>query len=131
MRSSLLFYQKLKKKLKEYVFMVNPYNPCIANKDAGDGEQLTVIWHMDDLMGSCKIDFELAKLLCYLAKIFGPKLTMHTGRKQDYLGVDLEFCEDGNLEVSMVKYLKNIIEGFPEMIAGGLPTPAGDRLFEI
>jgi hypothetical protein len=42
--------------------------------------------------------------------------------------VDLEFCEDGSLEMSMmVKYLKNVIEGFPEMIAGKLPTPAGDR----
>jgi hypothetical protein len=77
------------------------------------------------------IDFELTKLSCYLAKIYGPKLMMHTRRKHDYLGVDLEFCEDGSLEVSMVKYLKNLIEGFPEMIAGKSPTPAGDRLFDI
>ena len=106
--------------------MVNPYDLCITNKDMGDGEQLTVIWHVDNIMGSCKIDFELTKLLCYLAKIYGPKLTMHTGKKHDYLGVDLEFCEDGSLEVSMVKYLKNVIKGFPKMIAGKLPTPAGD-----
>ena len=56
---------------------------------------------------------------------------MHTSRKHNYLGVDLEFCEDVSLEVSMVKCLKNMIEGFPEMIAGKLPTPAGDRLFNI
>ncbi len=68
--------------------MVNPYNPCIANKDMGDGEQLTVIWHVDNLMGLCKIDFELTKLLCYLAKIFGLKLIIHR-RKHNYLGVDL------------------------------------------
>jgi hypothetical protein len=54
---------------------------------------------------------------------------MHTGKKHNYLGVDLEICEDGSLEVSMVKYLKNMIEGFPEMIAGKLPNPTGDRLF--
>jgi hypothetical protein len=97
----------------------------------GHDEQLTVIWHVDNLMGLCKIDFELTKLLCYPAKIYGPKLTMHTGRKHDYLGVDLEFCEDGSLAVSMVKYLKNVIEGLPEMITGKSPTPAGDRLFDI
>ena len=68
--------------------MVNPYDSCIANKDMGDDEQLTVIWHVDNLMGSCKIDFELTKLLCYLAKIFGLKLTIHR-RKHNYLGVDL------------------------------------------
>jgi hypothetical protein len=31
MRASLLLYQKLKKELEEYGFMVNPYNPCVAN----------------------------------------------------------------------------------------------------
>jgi hypothetical protein len=101
------------------------------NKDVGNDEQLTVIWHMDNLMGLCKIDFELTKLSYYLAKIYGPKLTMHTGRMRNYLGVDMEFCEDGSLEVSTVKYLKNVIEGFPEIITGKSPTPAGDRLFHV
>jgi hypothetical protein len=86
---------------------------------------------MDNLVGLCKVDFELTKLLCCLAKIYGPKLMMHTGRKHNYLGVNLEFCEDGILEVSMVKYLKNVKEGFLEMIVGKLPTPAGYRLFNI
>ena len=131
MRASLLFYRKLRKELEEYVFVVNPYDPCVANKSVRDGEQLTVIWHVDDLMTSCKIDFELTKLSCYLARIYGPKLTMHTGRKHDYLGIDLEFREDGNLDVSMVKYLKGVIEAFPEQIVGKSATPARDRLFDI
>jgi len=131
MRASLLFYRKLRKELEEYRFVVNPYDPCVANKSVGDGEQLTVIWHVDDLMTSCKIDFELTKLSCYLVRIYGPKLTMHTGRKHDYLGIDLEFREDGNLDVSMVKYLKGVIEAFPEHIVGKSATPAGDRLFDI
>ena len=91
MRASLLFYQKLRKELEEYGFVVNPYDPCVANKNVGNGEQLTVIWHVDDLMSSCRINFELTKLSCYLARIYGPKLTMHTGRRHDYLGIDLEF----------------------------------------
>ncbi len=106
MRASLLFYQKLRKELEEYRFVVNPYDPCVANKNLSNGEQLTVIWHEDDLMLSCLIDFELTKLLCYLARIYWPKLTMHTGRRHYYLGIDLEFQEDGNLDVSMIKYLK-------------------------
>ncbi len=110
---------------------MNPYDLCIANKDVGDGEQMTVIWHVDDLMTSCTVGFELAKLSCYLAKIYGPKLTMHLGRKHGYLGVDLEFREDGDLDVSMVNYLKGVIEGFPELIVGKAATPAGDRLFDI
>ena len=64
-------------------------------------------------MVSCEDDFELTKFFFYLANIYGTKLSMHTGRKHDYLGVDMEFCEDGALEVSMFKYLNNVIEGFP------------------
>ena len=31
MRASLLFYRKLRKELEEYGFVVNPYDPCVAN----------------------------------------------------------------------------------------------------
>ena len=63
--------------------------------------------------------------------MYGPKLTMHTGQKHDYLGINLEFQEDGNLDVSMVKYLTGVIEVFPEQIVGKSATQAGDRLFGI
>ena len=99
--------------------------------DVGDGKQLTVIWHVDDLMASCMVDFELTKLSCYLANIYGPKLMMHVGNKHDYLGVDLEFEQDGRLNVSMVNYLKNVIKAFPEQIVGRAVTPARERLFDI
>ena len=49
----------------------------------------------------------------------------------DYLGVDMEFCDDGALEVSMLKYLKNVIHEFPELIRGQAATPAHEKLFVI
>ena len=49
MKSVLLFYQKLVSELKSMVFVVNPYDPCTANKIV-DGHQLTLRWHVDDLM---------------------------------------------------------------------------------
>ena len=131
MRVRPLFCRKLYKELEEYGFVVNPYNPCIANKNVGNSEQLTIIWHVNDLMALCKLDFKLTKLSCYLMGIYGPKLTMHTRRKHNYLGVDLEFQEDKNLQVSMVKYLKHVIEGFPELIVGEAASQEGDRLFDI
>jgi hypothetical protein len=131
MRASLLFYRKPRKELEDIGFVVNPYDPCVVNKDVGDGKQLTVIWHVDDLMASCVVNFELTRLSCYLANIYGPKLMMHKGNKHNYLGVDLEFQQDGRLSVSMVNYLKNIIDGFPDQILGRAATPAGERLFDI
>jgi hypothetical protein len=77
--------------------VVNPYGPCVTNKDIGDKEQLTVIWHMDNLMGLCANNFELTKLSCYLANIYGPKLMMHAGAKHEYLEIKFEFETNGDL----------------------------------
>ena len=131
MRASLLFYRKLRREFEDYGVVMNPYDPCVGIKMTATGKQLTVVWHVDDLMVSCEDDFELTKFSCYLGKIYGPKLSMHLGKKHDYLGVDMEFCEDGGLEVSMFKYLKGVIDDFPEAITGRAATPVHDKLFEI
>jgi hypothetical protein len=56
---------------------------------------------------------------------------MHMGRKHDYLGVDMEFNKDGTLDVSMFKYLQDVIDGFPEVIRGWAATLEAAHLFEI
>jgi hypothetical protein len=60
------------------------------------------VWHVDNLMVLCVEDSELMKILCYLGDIYGPKLNMHTGKKHDYLGINMEFNDDGILDVSMI-----------------------------
>eukprot|EP00804_Cyclotella_cryptica_P026253 CCRYP_019832-RA/>CCRYP_019832-RA protein AED:0.47 eAED:0.47 QI:0/-1/0/1/-1/0/1/0/53 len=45
--AALLFYRKLVSELKSKRFVVNPYDPCVANKNV-NGKQLTVTWHVDD-----------------------------------------------------------------------------------
>jgi hypothetical protein len=82
-------------------------------------------------MAWCEVDFKLTRFSCYLAKIYRPKLTMHTGWKHDYLGVDMEFKDDGTLDISMVAYLENVISEFPKMISGKVATPAGNHLLQI
>jgi hypothetical protein len=131
MRASLLFYRKLQKEFEAYGLQVNPYDPCVANMETKFGKQLTVIWHVDDLMASCKDDFELTKFLCYLGKIYGTKLSMHTGQKHEYWGMDMEVDEDGMLGFSIITYLKNVIEQFPEEISGRASSPAAEHLFAV
>ncbi len=84
-RVSLLFYRKLRKDLEDNGFKFNLYDPCVANKETIHGKQLTIIWHVDVQMALCKDDFESTKFSCYLAKIYGPKVTMHIGDKQTTL----------------------------------------------
>jgi hypothetical protein len=81
MRASLLFYRKLHLELEAYGFEVNPYDPSVANLTTRSGKQLTVIWHVNDLMVLCKEDFELTKFSCYLSGTYGTKLLMHLGKK--------------------------------------------------
>jgi hypothetical protein len=76
---------------------VNPYDPCIANMVTKSGKQLMVVWHVDNLMALCEENFEPSKFSCYLGKIYGPKLSMHTGKKHNYLRVDMEFNKDERL----------------------------------
>jgi hypothetical protein len=81
MQASLLFYRKLRKEFKAYGLTVNPYDLCMENMVTKAGKQLTVIWHVNDLMVLCKYNFKLTKFSCYLGNIYGPKLSMHMGRK--------------------------------------------------
>ena len=48
LKSALDFYNKLRSDLEDNGFIVNPYDPCVANKDV-NGKQMTVLWHVDDL----------------------------------------------------------------------------------
>jgi len=46
-----------------------------------DGKQMTVIWHVNDLKVSHVLFGE------WLVKTYGEKVTRHTGKVHDYLGM--------------------------------------------
>ncbi len=46
--STLDFYKLLRKKLEDEGFVVNPYDPCVTNKDV-NRNQMTVAWHVYEL----------------------------------------------------------------------------------
>ena len=48
LEAALLFYQKFLKDLKELGFKINPYDPCIANRNI-EASQQTICWHVDDV----------------------------------------------------------------------------------
>ena len=58
MVASLLFYKKFTKILSERDFKMNPYDPCVWNKNV-NGKQLTICFHVDD----CKISHVDSKVL--------------------------------------------------------------------
>ncbi len=130
LRSSLLFYLKLKGDLEGLGFEFNPYDPCTANKII-DGHQMTVVFHVDDLKVSHKDEKQIDWFADELRKIYGEKLTVNKGEVHDYLGMMIDYSLDGKVQISMIKFIKKIFELFPEVIASTAATPASDRLFHI
>ena len=52
---------------------------------------MTVTWHGDDLKASHVDEFELTKLVMFLGRKYGEKITVHRGDVQDYLGMDMDY----------------------------------------
>ena len=44
----MLFWKNLSTALKSWGFTINLYDWCVANKMV-NGQQITVVWHVDDL----------------------------------------------------------------------------------
>ncbi len=53
LKSALWFYKELRADLEADGFIVNDYDPCVANK-IDNWTQMTVTWHVDDLKVSHK-----------------------------------------------------------------------------
>jgi hypothetical protein len=70
MNSALLFYMKLVTELQEMGFEINPYNPCIANKMV-NGMQMTIRWHVDDLMINHLKQEDIMQLVQQIKEIYG------------------------------------------------------------
>ncbi len=70
MKSALLFYRKLVLELKKMGFEINPYDPCIANKMV-NGTQMSIRWHVDDLMMSHVSRDKIMKIVQEKKNIYG------------------------------------------------------------
>jgi hypothetical protein len=79
MKSALLFYRKLISEMKEMGFEVNPYDLCVVNKIVS-GSQMTIGWHVDDLMISYSSGKAISKFLHALKDIYGDNLAESTGK---------------------------------------------------
>ena len=100
------------------------------NKDI-DGSQCTICWHVDALKISHVDPAVVDKILRVLTSIYGP-LSVERGEKHTYLGIDLDFSVIGEVSVSMIPYMKEIVDDYPDDLSGRTEkTPAATRLFDV
>jgi hypothetical protein len=130
--SAILWYRKLCGGLESEGLKFNPYDPCVANQPK-KGSQQTIIFHVDDLKSSHKdarVNDQFDKWLQIKYGEHG-KVTTHCGKIHEYLGMELDYTEEGKVKIGMIKYVENTLKEFPIKFTSTdkRASPAGDSLF--
>ena len=130
--ASLLFWEEVTAQLKKWDFEINPYDWCVANKMV-NGEQLTVVWHVDDFKISHKEQAVVDELVTKMQKKWGElsPMTVQTGKVHEYLGMTLDFSQDSKVVVTMFDFLEGLFDALPAEFDGEAVTPAADHLFQV
>lgn len=111
LESAMLFYKKLSGDLIKYGFEVNPYDPCVANKEINHA-QLTVSWHVDDLKISHQNAEVVSDFVAWIKKMYGKigEVKVKRGKVHDYLGMKLHYDVQGQVSIDMIDYVQNMLE---------------------
>lgn len=130
--SAIMFYKKFRKSVEQQGYIVNPYDPCVANKMI-DGKQHTIMWHVDNVKGSHVDPKVNDNFETWLNQEYGQekKVTATRGTKHVYLGMLLDYSVPGEVKVDMTDYVRDMIADFPEDLKGSVSTPATENLFKV
>ena len=96
-------------------FTINPYDSCVTNKDI-EGSQCTIAWYVDDLKISHKQESVVESIFEDLQAEFGQQapLTVTRGKKHNYLGMDIDFSEQGKVKFTMPHMINEIVQQLPK-----------------
>jgi hypothetical protein len=140
MVASLLYYRKFAKSLTDIDFIINPYDPCVANKII-DGKQMTICWHVDDLKASHVKVKVMNRMIKYLRQEYESifedgtgAMVVSRGKVHKYLGMTLDFTVRGQVKISMFDYIDEILAAFDKAepnCAGTKSSAAPSNLFTV
>ena len=80
----------------------------MRGKEDSRRKKITVVWHVDDLKISHKIVYTVDALIKNLSERYGKEadLTIYRGKVHEYLGMKLDYREQGKLKTDMTDHLK-------------------------
>jgi len=110
-------------------FEINPYDKCIANKMI-NGKQCTIVWYVDDNKISHVDENVIDDIIEVLEKKFG-KFTITKGNKHNFLGMNMEFHDDGRVSVEMKDQILEALDMFGEEVDMIVTSPAPRHLFDV
>ena len=126
-QSAKLWYERLTLLLKENGFIPNVMDPCVWNKTV-DRVQTTIVVYVDDLLISSKRKEDVLLIRDLLEKEF-LEVKIKEGNDVTYLGMNLKTRKDGSIELSMLQYIKDILDMWPNQDLYLYGHPADDNLF--
>jgi len=95
-----------------------------------NGEQCTIVWYVDDNKISHVDSAVVTKVIAMIEARFG-KMTVTRGKKHTFLGMDIDFKDNGTASILMKGYLKEAIQDFDGDIIRSAATPARRTLFDV
>ena len=106
--SAKLWQGHLTDTLSTLGFTMSPYDPCVFNMDKGDN-QCTIVFHVDDLMITCKDADILNETIERLDEIYkDTKCTQ--GEIIPFLGLDFDFSEKGSVRITGDGIVESLID---------------------
>jgi hypothetical protein len=109
---------------------INPYDPCVAIKTV-NGSQMTIRWHVDDLMISHTNQDDGMEVMHNINDIYGENLAEKVETMHDYLGMMFNYSFNDVVRINMIQYISKVIKEFSEEITEMYATPAADHLYKI
>jgi Reverse transcriptase (RNA-dependent DNA polymerase) len=128
-QSALLWYKLFYGTLEKMGFVLNPYDPCIANCMI-DGKQCTIAWYVDDMKIS-HVDPEVVTSIINTLENHFEKMTVTRGKEHVFLGMNIRYTEERTAVVTMKQYLQEALDECGMDITRAAATPARKNLFEV
>ena len=128
-KSALLWYEMFATSLKDMGFVINPYDPCVANCMI-NGKQCTIAWYVDDNKISHEDPAVVTDIINKLESKFG-KMTVTRGKEHVFLGMNVKYTDEKTAVISMKNYLIEAIDESGLDIKRTAATPATRELFEV
>lgn len=132
-QSAKAWFDKLTADLKGLGFLPNPTDPCVFNRTEENGQQTTIVAHVDDLMVTGANETTLDSVIQQLDNLYtegDAKITVQRGRRIEYIGMVFVFNSDKTVSITMDGFVCDFLLGV-EDIPGTDTSPASKNLFNV
>lgn len=123
-----LWYDNISEALISIGFERNPTEKCVFNKVDSKGVQCTVVLYVDD----SKVASESEELIDEVRILFKSKykeVGERGGKIIPFLGMIFDYSVDGEVSISMPKYVEDYLKKYQSVGRG--KTPASESLFSV